>query len=319
MTLGGMTRALEVLRTGPLVTVQDRGRCGLAHLGVSRAGAADRTASARAGRLVGNAPGAAGLEVLLGGLEVATTAPLVLALSGADCPLTLDGRPVPAETALELRAGQRLALGAARGGLRAYLAVRGGLAVPPVLGSRSRDTLSALGPEPLRVGDLLPVGPPTGPDVEERPPLDQVPVAAPAGPDEVVVLRALAGPRQDRLDPASAGRLWEQTWHVSPRSDRIGVGLEGPPLGLAAGAAELPSEPLVRGAVQLPPGGLPVAFLADHPVTGGYPVVAVVLDADTDRLGQLRPGQPVRLRRATAADLGVPPFRPDLRCPWWGW
>jgi len=314
-----VTRALEIVRTGPLVTVQDLGRIGWAHLGVSRSGAADRAALRRAGRLVGNASGAAGLEVLVGGLEVRATGDLVVAVSGADCPLSLDGRAVPGESLLDLRAGSRLVLGTARHGLRAYLAVRGGVAVPPVLGSRSRDTLAALGPGPLRPGDVLPVGPTDGPDVAGPPTVDQLPVATPAPDEQPVVLRALVGPRADRLEPAAAERLWTQTWHVSPNSDRIGVRLDGAPLERAPGAPDLPSEPLVRGAVQLPPGGRPVVFLADHPVTGGYPVVAAVLDADTDLLGQLGPGRAVRFRRASAADLGLPPFRPDLRCPWWGW
>jgi biotin-dependent carboxylase-like uncharacterized protein len=308
---------LEVLRAGPLTTVQDRGRIGLAHLGVGRSGAADRGALGLANRLVGNAGDAAGLEVLLGGLEVRAVGHLVAAVCGADCPVTLDGRPVPADAVLDLPPGSRLALGTAWGGLRAYLAVRGGLAVEPVLGSRSHDTLAGLGPGPLRDGDLLPVGA----QQEGWPVLDRAPVADLPGPDDVAVLRAVPGPRLDWLDPGSAERLWRQTWHVSPDSDRVGVRLRGPALARTAARerAELPSEPLVRGAAQLPPGGHPVLFLADHPVTGGYPVVAVVLDADTDLLGQLRPGQPVRLCAARPADLRRPAVRPDLRCPWWGW
>jgi len=313
-----VTRGLEVLRTGPLVTVQDRGRAGLAHLGVSRSGAADRAALARANRLVGNVPGAAALEVLLGGLEVRATAHLVVAVSGALCPIAVDDRPAAPESVLDLAPGCRLTLGTATGGLRAYVAVRGGLAVVPVLGSRSRDTLAGLGPEPVRVGDLLPVGPSPGADVAGWPLVDHAPLAPPPGPHDVVVLRALLGPRADLLDGASAARVWEQTWQVSPDSDRVGVRLAGHPLGTLT-AAELPSEPLVRGAVQVPPGGRPVLFLADHPVTGGYPVVAVVLDADTNLLGQLRPGQPVRLRRVRAAGRAATPVRPDLRCPWWAW
>ena len=291
-------RSLAVLRTGPLVTVQDRGRIGLAHLGVSRSGAADRAALARANRLVGNTARAAGLEVLLGGLGVRATSPLVVAVCGAACDVTVDGAPAGRDAVLILGPGAVLALGTARAGVRAYLAVRGGLDVPPELGSRSRDTLAALGPEPVRAGDVLPVGPSgafAGPDVAGWPNVDQVPVAPPPGPDDVVTLRARPGPRLDRLAPGAAARLWSVTWTVAPDSDRVGVRLAGPPLEHRPGGGELPSEPLVRGAVQVPPAGGPVAFLADHPVTGGYPVAAVVLDADTDRLAQLRPGQGVRL------------------------
>jgi len=322
-----VTRVLEVLRTGPLVTVQDRGRVGLAHLGVSRSGAADRAALARANRLVGNVPAAAGLEVLLGGLEVRAGAHLVVAVTGADCPVTVAGRGEATEAVLDVAAGARLVLGPARRGLRAYLAVRGGVATAPVLGSRSRDGLCGLGPEPVRAGDLVPVGPSPGPDVGAEPLVERLPRPGPplgpwpghADPDDVgaVVLRAASGPRPEHLDPRSARLVWDQTWHVSPDSDRIGVRLDGVPLAWADGRAELASEPLVRGAVQVPPGGQPVVFLADHPVTGGYPVVAVVLDADTDLLAQVRPGDAVRLRPVPAGRR--PAVRPDLRCPWWGW
>jgi biotin-dependent carboxylase-like uncharacterized protein len=294
------------------VTVQDRGRAGLAQLGVPRAGAADRASLARANRLVGNTTRAAGLEVLLGGLVVAAgPAHLVVSVTGADCPLWLDGCPVPADAVLDLPPGSRLALGAARSGLRAYLAVRGGIAVLPVLGSRSHDTLAGLGPPPVQAGDELPVGPSApyaGPDVGGWPVLDQVPLPGPAsqaGADGVVVLRVAPGPRLDQLDAGSVERLWAQVWSVSPDSDRVGVRLTGPALDRGPGSVELPSEPLIRGAVQIPPDGRPVVFLADHPVTGGYPVAAVVLDAGTDLLAQVRPGQQVRFRR-TAVARGSP-------------
>jgi biotin-dependent carboxylase-like uncharacterized protein len=298
-------RELLVERPGRAMTVQDLGRPGLAHLGVGRAGAADRAAFRRANRLVGNPEAAAGLELLLGGAAVRARARhLVVAVGGARCPLLLDGRPVPGETVLDLPPGVRLEIGTATVGLRGYLAVRGGVAVPRVLGSRSRDTLAGLGPEPVVAGDLLPVGqpPPTWPLV------DQAPVAWPR-PEQVTELRAMPGPRADWLDPRSTAALWSSTWTVTPDADRVGLRLAGPPLDPAAAFAgrELPSEGLVPGALQVPPGGRPVLFGVDHPVTGGYPVVAVVLSADVDLAGQLRPGQPVRLRR-------VP--RPPDRAVW---
>jgi len=301
-------RALAVERTGPLVTVQDRGRPGWARSGVSRSGAADRRSLLRANLLVGNTSSAAGLEVLLGGLHVRATAHLVVAVSGAECPLAVDGRPVPRDAVLDLPPGARLCLGTATAGLRAYLAVRGGVAVPPELGSRSRDTLAALGPQPLVPGDTVPVGPSgpgAGPDVGGWPVLDVAPVGPLPGLQDVLTLRAVPGPRLDRLTSRAALALWRTRWAVATASDRVGVRLDGPPLDLdPEAAAGLPSEPLVRGAVQVPPGGQPVIFLADHPVTGGYPVAAVVLDADTDRLAQARPGRPVRFRRT-----GGPPPR----------
>jgi biotin-dependent carboxylase-like uncharacterized protein len=320
----GPARALRVVRVGPLATVQDLGRPGRAQLGVTRSGAADRAALRRANRLVGNVEPAAGLEVLLGGLEVVAGAHLVIAVCGAGCPVRLDGRPAPRDAVLDLPPGARLELGTATTGLRAYLAVRGGLAVPAVLGSRARDTLADLGPPPVRAGDLLPVGPSgavPGADVAGWPTVEVSPAAPAAGPAELVVLPAAPGPRLDWLAADAVRALWSARWTVSPDSDRVGVRLIGPVLDRTASRrdAELPSEGLTRGAVQVPPGGQPVLFLADHPVTGGYPVVAVVLDADVDRAAQLRPGQQVGFRPTRPAASSRRPVRPDLDNEWWGW
>jgi biotin-dependent carboxylase-like uncharacterized protein len=289
-----VTRALEVLASGPATTVQDLGRPGLAHLGVTRSGAADRRALRLANRLLGNPEGAAGLEVTLGGLAVRCTADVDVAVTGAACPVAVDGTPVGRGAVLHVRAGQVLTLGTVTAGLRAYVAVRGGLDVPAVLGSRARDTLAAIGPDPVRDADVLPVGPAPA----DLPHVDLAPVADP--PTGEVVLDAVPGPRADRPPAAVVDRLWAAQWFVDPASDRVGVRLA-----LPAGAADLPahdgagaSEPMVRGAVQVPPSGLPVLFGADHPVTGGYPVAAVLTDAAADRAAQLRPGQPVRLRAA---------------------
>jgi biotin-dependent carboxylase-like uncharacterized protein len=165
--------------------------------------------------------------------------------------------------------------------------VRGGLTVDHVLGSAAGDTLSGLGPAPLQPGDLLAVGP-----EPDRPwLLDVAPVAPPTG--ATVTLRAVLGPRADWIADAEA--LTDRTWTVSSRSDRVGMRLEGEPL-RRSDRRELPSEGMVRGAIRVPPGGEPVVFLADHPVTGGYPVVAVVVDADVDHAAQARPGQTVRFR-----------------------
>jgi biotin-dependent carboxylase-like uncharacterized protein len=326
-----------VVRTGPSVTVQDLGRPGRAHLGVTRSGAADRSALRLANRLVGNVEAAASLEVLLGGLELVAAGHLVVAVTGAGCPVRVDGRPAGHGAVLDLAPGSRLELGTAATGLRCYLAVRGGVAVPAVLGSRARDTLAELGPPPVRAGDLLPVGPADGPDVAGWPTVELAPLPDPwpAGQgDEPVVLRAGPGPRLDWLAPGAAATLWSQPWTVTPASDRVGLRLDGPALDRARHrrTAELPSEGLTRGAVQVPAGGRPVLFLADHPVTGGYPVVAVVLDADVDAAAQLRPGQRLVLRRAGSRWVGsrwagsrwagsrwAGPVRPDLSSTWWGW
>jgi biotin-dependent carboxylase-like uncharacterized protein len=297
-----MTRSLIVVRAGALTTVQDLGRVGWAHLGVPRSGAADRESLRLANRLVGNDAGAAGLEVTVGGLEVQATAHLTVAVTGAACPITVDGVPVPARAVLQPGPGARLRLGAAVSGVRAYLAVRGGIAVAEVLGSRSTDTLSGLGPAVIADGDVLPIG-------TRAPGWPLIDVAAgSAGTNDTVRLTAIAGPRADALadggtqSPGSLTgltgltALTGTTWTVSGDSDRVGVRLEGPPLPIRHDGPVRPSEGAVLGAIQVPPSGRPVLFLADHPVTGGYPVVAVVTDGSIDRAAQLRPGQRVEFR-----------------------
>jgi KipI family sensor histidine kinase inhibitor len=284
-------RALEVVRVGALALVQDLGRPGHAAVGVPRSGAADRAALRLANRLVANDDeGAAAIEVLLGGLAVRAHGLRTVALAGAPAPADVDGTPVGHHSVVTLRPGQTLTLGPPPTGLRTYLAVRGGVAVDAVLDSAASDTLSGLGPAPLQPGDVLDVGP--EPDLPWL--LDLAPVAPPSG--ETITLRAVLGPRADWI--ADADALAKTTWTVSSRSDRVGMRLEGEPL-RRADRRELPSEGMVRGAIQVPPGGEPVVFLADHPVTGGYPVVAVVVDADVDRAAQARPGQSVRFRLVT--------------------
>ncbi|WP_432532996.1 5-oxoprolinase subunit C family protein [Kineococcus arenarius] len=293
--------ALEVLATGPLTTVQDHGRPGRFRYGVGVAGAADRSALALANRLVGNPPGHAALEVLLGGLEVRASAPLVVAVTGAPAASTVDEAPVPHSSVLLLDPGQVLRLALARTGLRSYVAVRGGFAVAPVLGSCSRDTLAGLGPEPLRPGDRLPVGPPP----PRRPALHTAPVAAPA--TGTVTVGVLLGPRADWFTDPTV--LFTGTWTVTPDSDRVGLRLHRPDgqRGLERSRHdELPSEGVARGSLQVPPSAQPVLFGPDHPVTGGYPVIGVVRDADLDRLAQVRPGQSLRLRAVPARKVTDP-------------
>ncbi|WP_067695556.1 biotin-dependent carboxyltransferase family protein [Nocardia jejuensis] len=281
---------IRVERVGPLATIQDLGRPGWFDSGVGRAGAADRASLRLANRLVGNSEGLAAIEVLLGGLQLLAERHLTVAVTGAAAPATIDGRPVGAASVLEIDEGQRLRLGFATTGLRCYVAVRGGIDVAPVLGSRSRDTLSGIGPEPLRSGDVLPVGKPP----REHPIVDVAPVAAPAA--GLLTVRAVRGPRADWF--ADAGALFDGDWAVSSDTDRVGARLDrrtGPALDRAT-SGELPTEGMALGSIQVPPSGQPVVFLADHPITGGYPVVAVVVDADVDLVAQARPGQPMRFR-----------------------
>ncbi|MDC5697069.1 biotin-dependent carboxyltransferase family protein [Intrasporangium calvum] len=285
-----MTRHIEIIEPGPLTLVQDLGRVGHLAVGVGRAGAADVGSYRLGGRLVGNSDGCAALEVTFGGLSLRAHGDIVVCLTGAPVPAEVDGRAQAHATPFTLRDGQVLSLRMPLSGLRTYVSFRGGLAVPQVLGSSSTDTMSGLGPEPLRAGQRLEIGQRT----EGLPHVDHAAVAPPAA--GVVELAVLPGPRRDWF--ADPGRLAAAEWVVSGRSDRKGIRFEGEPIERHTQwrDAELPSEGMVRGAIQVPPNGLPVLFLNDHPVTGGYPVIGVVRSAHVDRAAQLQPGQQVRFR-----------------------
>lgn len=284
---------LEVQRPGPLATVQDLGRPGHAHLGVGHSGAADLGSLRLANRLVGNTEGAACIEVTFGGFAARFLAAATVALAGAPCPVRISGAQSFMHGPLAVRAGEELSIGVPTRGLRTYLAVRGGIEVPPVLGSRSTDVLSGLGPGPLQPHMRLGVGEEAG----EAPNVDVAPV--PEIPERVV-LTATLGPRDDWFTPAARAALTSQSYEVTPQSNRVALRLSGPPLERAE-QRELPSEGMVCGAVQVPPDGQPVLFLADHPVTGGYPVIAVVEERDVCLAAQLRPGQRLRIRIADSA------------------
>jgi biotin-dependent carboxylase-like uncharacterized protein len=272
---------LEVLRAGPLTTVQDLGRPGYAHLGVPRSGALDEPALRAANRLVGNDPGAAGLEITLTGCRLRLRRPALVALTGAPARVRADGGDAPFGAALEV-AGE-LHIGRCIRGVRTYLAIAGGIDVPAVLGSRSTDTFSGLGPEPLRDRDIVPIG--------------EAPTNTPSTVDLVdlpstVELRIRPGPREDWFTGDSWGRLCGSPYQIGLLSNRVGARLAGPGLTRAV-AGELASEGLVLGAVQVPADGQPLVFLADHPTTGGYPVIGVVHPADLPLLAQARPGTSV--------------------------
>ena len=282
---------LEILRTGPLAVVEDLGRTGLAHLGVGRSGAADRRAHTLANRLVANPDDRATVEVTFGGFSARVRGGGVdIALTGADTNPTVDGIEFGTNSIQHVRDGQVISLGAPRAGLRTYLAVRGGIGVTPVLGSRSYDVMSAIGPSPLQAGDVVPVGEHT----DDYPELDQAPVAAIG--QHIVELAVVPGPRDDWF--ADPDALVHTIWMASDRSDRVGMRLAGRPLQYRNPGRQLPSEGATRGAIQVPPNGLPVILGPDHPVTGGYPVVGVVIDEDIDKVAQVRPGQHVQLHWA---------------------
>ena len=328
-------RSVEVVRPGPLAIVQDLGRPGFGHLGVPHSGAADAASLQLANRLVGNPESAAGLELTLGrallrfpdaALVAVTGAPTAVTVSvGPDAaagsaPADMPGTSPPGTSspgtpgtgasremehgsAFWVPAGGQVQVGAPSAGLRSYLAVRGGIDVPPVLGSRSADLRSGLGPAPLRAGDLLPVGPP-GEQPAGQARLPARPAPEMPVPGEPTKLRVILGPRDDWFGPGALDVLCGANYVVTPASDRTGLRLDGPALRRARDD-ELPSEGVVTGALQVPPGGQPILLLADHPVTGGYPVIAVVAAADIGLAAQLRPG--VRLRFVLSRP---PPGRP---------
>jgi biotin-dependent carboxylase-like uncharacterized protein len=273
---------LDVVRAGPLTTVQDLGRPGFAHLGVPRAGALDGPALRLANRLVGNPPGAAGLEVTAGGCSVRLSSAGTVALTGACAPLTVAGRPAGFGLPVPVPAGAVVTLGRVAHGVRSYLAIGGGIEVEPVLGSRSTDTLSGLGPPPLRDGDTLPLGRSADPST-----VDFVPWRPPPAK---LALRIALGPRADWFTDEAVAALLGTVYTVSPVSNRVGARLAGAALARAV-SAELPSEGVVLGAVQVPASGQPLIFLADHPTTGGYPVIGVV--DDVTPLAQAVPGTTV--------------------------
>lgn len=278
-------RSVQVLDPGALTTVQDLGRPGHAHLGVPRSGALDEQALRLGNRLVGNPESAAGLETTLTGVILRAVGALRFAVTGAGCAVRVDAREVPWGRAVSVPDGARIEVGPAVEGLRSYVCVAGGFALDPVLGSRSTDLLSGLGPAVLRAADLLPLGTPAAvaPEVE-------VPRRGTGH-----VLRIDLGPREDWFTPASVEALDRATYTVGTASNRIGLRLDGTPLERSR-AGELPSEPMVLGAVQVPPNGQPVVFLADHPTTGGYPVIGVVRREDLTVCAQARPGDRLILR-----------------------
>ncbi|MEZ3159078.1 urea amidolyase family protein [Microbacterium sp. BWT-B31] len=288
----GSTRGIRIVAPGLLATVQDRGREGAASVGVSRSGALDRTALGIANRLVGNARDAAGIEVTMGGFRAVAECDLWFAVAGAWGPLRLAGRAIDPYEAHAWYAGDELQLDWFAHGARAYLAVRGGVEAPLVLGSRSTDRLAGLGPEALRAGECLTVGAGAA---------DAVPVVPPSPwgvpHDDEFEVELAPGPRADWFTDAARATLFDSVWTVTADADRVGIRLDGPVLERARGG-ELPSEGMVPGALQVPPSGRPTILLADGPVTGGYPVIAVVTDASLDLLAQARPGTRLRFRHA---------------------
>ncbi|QKV53438.1 5-oxoprolinase/urea amidolyase family protein [Comamonas antarctica] len=297
--------AFRVEAAGLQTLFQDGGRIGHAGQGVGASGAMDRSALRAANRVVGNAPETACLEVAYGGLALEALQPAVVAVTGADAPLevqTAEGRRYAAATyaPLALDAGDRLSIQSPQAGSRNYVSVRGGWKVAPVLGSVSTDTLARVGPAALAAGDTLAVGSTAGlPPVAlaEQPAFD-MPRAG-----EEVCLDIVLGPRTDWFDANALALLTSQAWAVTPQSNRVGIRLQGEAALTRAEARELPSEGTARGAIQVPASGQPVLFLADHPLTGGYPVIASVASYHLDLAAQIPVNARVKLRVVRGFDV----------------
>ena len=291
----GSAAAIEVLAAGLPVLFQDLGRAGQASQGISASGAADRGNLRAANRLVGNPAGAAALEITLGGLRFKMRGAGVMAVTGA--PVSVSIRSAAGETivascgrAFALDDGDEITLGVPASGLRSYLALRGGFAVAPVLGSAATDTLAQIGPPAVKAGDVIAVLPPAPGSVVsiEEPLAGDLPRAG-----ETVTLDVVMGPRTDWFTERAVERFLSQEWTVTAQSSRVGIRLYGAALERES-HAELPSEATVRGAIQVPASGQPVLFLADHPLTGGYPVIANVAGAHLDLAGQVPVGARIR-------------------------
>jgi len=284
---------IEVINGGRWTTIQDRGRPGLERFGIPAGGAADWFAAAAANRLAGNHEGAALLECTTAGPTLRFNADSVVAITGGKPAGTVDWQ------ASSVARDSILTIGAITPGLRAYVAVRGGVDVPLVLGSRAFCQRGAFGGgfgRPLAEGDRLVVGdlqvsePLAGPwPSSHRPPL--------GGPWEV---RVIAGPHTDAFDGVALERLTAVACRITPAIDRMGVRLETP--GLRLHSQEILTTPLTAGAIQVTPSGGLILMLADHPTTGGYPVIATVIAADLPALAQARPGDTVRFREVDAAE-----------------
>jgi antagonist of KipI len=272
---------IRVAASGFQTTVQDLGRFGYAHVGVSASGAADALALRAANLLAGNAENAPALEMTLTGGTFEFETGAVIALTGSDF-----GAGLPMWSAVEIPAGTLVRCGPTRTGARCYLAVRGGIDVPKTLGSASTHVLTGLGGRALRAGDVLPVG---------QAAVNKPRFAARAAPEytRTPVLRATAGPQADWF----SGELYGAAYMVTEESNRMGLRLDGPPIPSPAG--HMFTEGVALGAVQVPPGGQPIVLFVEHQTTGGYPKPANVISADFRRLGQLRPRDEVRFELVT--------------------
>ena len=297
-----MTRGLRILAAGPGVTIQDKGRHGWQRFGVTVAGPMDWIAHATANLAVGGTAGQAAIEISLGGLEAtAEGGPLLVALSGGSYAISYDGQPMPPAVRLWLQPGSRLSVRAGAAGMWCYLAVAGGLAVPPVLGSQSTHTRSHMGGldgRMLRAHDILPVNEPAGLAAAEGPALRIIAPWLAATPEPLGVI---PGPQDDYFAPDQMAAFLGSDWRLGPRGDRMAYALEGPQLRHAKGH-DIVSDAIAAGAVQVPGSGQPFVLMADRQPTGGYPKIATLIGPDRARLAQTRPGDSLRFQRLSVED-----------------
>jgi len=311
---------IDVIRAGMLTSVQDLGRHGLRHLGICQSGALDTLALNVANRLVGNTVGAAGIEVTIGPTVLRFTRDARIAVTGADFAATLDDTPVNAWWSLPVRAGQVLTLRAPRHGMRAYVAIAGGIDVISLLGSRSTDLqagFGGLGGRALRDGDRLPVGAAhhgrrlsLGPDSSgfgvKSPalctfgPMPVAPGASAAGSNDTVI-RVMTGPEYAQFSPEAQAALWQSPWRITPNSNRMGYRLAGPLLD-RVDTADLLSHGVLPGTIQVPPNGQPIVLMGDAQTAGGYPKIGAVISADLWRLAQARLNATLRFVPVAADD-----------------
>ena len=292
--------ALRVVAPGFLTTVQDLGRPGHAAAGVSASGAADPLALRIGNRLVGNRDDAPGLEMTLLGGSFRFEDDGVFALAGADSGARVGDRAVAPWTPCPARAGDTLVCGAMLGGARSYLCVRGGMAVPLVFASASTHLQTGLGGfegRPLRAGDRLLVGSPDKGEAFDR----AVDPSNLPGYRAGEPFRVTEGPQASWFAPEAQAVFHGTSWRVAESSDRMGIRLSGPSIQLAK-PRELATEGVLSGAIQIPPGGLPIVLFVEHQTTGGYPKLANVIAADLARLGRLRPRDAVRFEPICLAD-----------------
>ncbi len=302
----------KVLAAPMPAVFQDLGRFGQTGQGVSAAGALDRAAFNAANRIVGNPADTPVLELTLGGFSFESNARTVIGLAGAAAMVTVRdaagrSRDFPTYRPIALEPGDVVTIGQPKRGMRAYLALRGGFDVAPVLGSAATDTLAVVGPDPVTAGSVLAL---SGGEGLTSVSLDEAPAFALPSAGDVVTLDVVLGPRTDWFTEKGIETLTGQLWQVTPQSSRVGIRLAGDVPLERRDSAELPSEGTATGAIQVPHSGQPVLFLADHPLTGGYPVIGAVAEYHLDLAGQIPVNAKIRFRPiGPFAEIAVPKSR----------